>query len=134
MSSVSVNWKGNSFGFNSCQKWAPFRATSLYSWMGILLCFLKPYGISSVFYILEYYVFFFVLFLCLFYKWIVAKQSGLLFVLMLKVIPIFAVICFHVFDKMTIRRLKKKWSCSRRRTKIGRTNIEKYYYISKLHS
>ena len=36
------------------------------------------------------------------------QESGLLSISMLKVIPIFAVLYFHVFDKMTIRRIKKK--------------------------
>ena len=44
------------------------------------------------------------------------QKSGLLSISMLKVIQIFAVLYFHVFDKMTKRRIKKKkkqiWSCS----------------------
>ena len=43
----------------------------------------------------------------------------------------FAILYFHVFDKMTIKIIKKKkkkrWSCRR-------TNVEDYYYVSKLHS
>ena len=43
------------------------------------------------------------------------QESGLLFISMLKVIQIFAVLYFHMFDKMTKRRIKKKkqrWPCS----------------------
>ena len=39
---------------------------------------------------------------------IVARQNGLLSVSILKVISIFVILCFHVFNKMTIRRIKKK--------------------------
>ena len=54
---------------------------------------------------------------------------------MLNVIPIFAILCFHVFDKMTIRVIKKKKSKKNKNKnkdghvhveeEIGRTNIEK---------
>ena len=43
------------------------------------------------------------------------QESGLLFISMLKVIQIFAVLYFHMFDKMNKRRIKKKkqrWPCS----------------------
>ena len=36
------------------------------------------------------------------------QESGLLFFSMLKVIQIFVVLYFHMFDKMTKRRIKKK--------------------------
>ena len=60
----------------------------------------------------------------------------MLFVAMLKVIPIFAALCFHMFDEMTIRRIKKsnKYSHVYVEEQIGRTYIEEYYYVSKLHS
>ena len=47
------------------------------------------------------------------------QESGLLSISMLKVIQIFAVLYFHVFDKMTKRRIKKKqrWPCSCREKK-----------------
>ena len=62
----------------------------------------KPYDMSSVFYILQCYVCFvsFTMKCC--------QESGLLSISMLKVIQIFAVLYFHVFDKMTKRRIKKK--------------------------
>ena len=66
---------------------------------------------------------------------------------MLNVIPIFAILCFHVFDKMTIIRIKNKKLKKKTKKKnkerhvqveeqIGRTNVEEYYYhyVSKLHS
>ena len=63
---------------------------------------------------------------------------------MLNVIPIFAILCFHVFDKMTIIRIKiKKFKKKKNKEghvhveeQIGRTNVEEYYYhyVSKLHS
>ena len=57
----------------------------------------------------------------------------------LKAIPIFAILCFHVFNKMTIRRIKKnkikfKDSHIHVEEQIGRTNVEEYCYFSKLHS
>ena len=76
-------------------------------------------------------------------QWIVAKQSGLLSIAMLKVILIFAALCFHMFDKMTISRIKNIYINIYIyiyiynvyvEKQIGRTNIEEYYYVSKLHS
>ena len=57
----------------------------------------------------------------------------LLSVSMLKIISIFVILCFHVFDKMTIRVIKKKKSKKNKNKdghvhveeEIGRTNIEK---------
>ena len=70
--------------------------------MEISFCSFKPYGMSSVFYILQCCVCFvsFTMKCC--------QESGLLSISMLKVIQIFAVLYFHVFDKMTKRRIKKK--------------------------
>ena len=60
---------------------------------------------------------------------------------MLKVILIFAALCFHMFDKMTISRIKNIYIniyiyiyIVYVEKQIGRTNIEEYYYVSKLHS
>ena len=41
---------------------------------GYCSVFLKPYGMSSIFYILQYYVFLFFIFMSL-SQWIVAKQN-----------------------------------------------------------
>ena len=48
----------------------------------------------------------------------------------------FAILCFHVFDKMTIKIIPKKQKNKDGHVEeqIGRTNVEDYYYVSKLHS
>ena len=73
---------------------------------------------SSVFYILQCYVWVCV---CVFVSFTMkcCQKSGLLSISMLKVIQIFEVLYFHVFDKMTKRRIKKKqrWPCSCRQKK-----------------
>ena len=59
--------------------------------------------------------FFFFFFLNVFFTMKYCQESGLLSISMLKVIQIFAVLYFHMFDKMTKRRIKKKkqrWPCS----------------------
>ena len=57
---------------------------------------------------------------------------------MLNVIPIFAILYFHVFDKMAIIRIKKKKKKKEGHVHveehIGRINVEEYYHVSKLHS
>ena len=45
------------------------------------------------------FVFVFFFFFLSLLQWIAAKQSGLLSVSMLMIIPIFAILCFHIFDK-----------------------------------
>ena len=81
--------------------------------MRISFCSFKPYGMSSVFYILQCYVCFSLsLSLSLSYNEMLPRKW-------LKVIQIFAVLYFHVFDKMTKKRIKKKqrWPCSCREKK-----------------
>ena len=85
---------------------------------------LKPYGMSNMFYILK---FLFFLFYYYYYFFTMNYYQYLLSVLMLKIISIFVILCFHMFDKMTIRVINKKkkkqkkqkqkqrWSCSCRR-------------------
>ena len=49
----------------------------------------------------------------------------------------FAILCFHVFDKMTIKIIQKKKKTNKDghvEEQIGRTNVADYYYVSKLHS
>ena len=49
----------------------------------------------------------------------------------------FAILYFHVFDKMTmkiIQKKKRKKKDGHVEEQIGRTNVEDYYYVSKLHS
>ena len=95
---------------------------------------------SSLIYILDYYVFLFFIFMSLL-LWFAVKQDGLLSISMLNVIPKFAILCFHMFDKMTMKRILKKNKKKQKKNKdghveeqIGRTNVEEYYYVSKLHS
>ena len=46
-----------------------------------------------------------------------------------------SILCFHVFDKMTIRMiLKNKNSHLHVEEQIERTDVEEYYYVSILHS
>ena len=62
----------------------------------------------------------------------------LLSVSMLKIISIFVILCFHMFDKITIRVIKKKKKSKKNKNKnkdghvhveeeIGRMNTEKCY-------
>ena len=47
----------------------------------------------------------------------------------------FEILCFHVFGKMTIKMIKKnKDGHGHVEEQIRRTNVEEYYYVSKLHS
>ena len=66
------------------------------------------------------------------------QESGLLSVLMQKVIPLFGVLYFYVFDNMILWMIakKKKYKDDHVHVEeqIGRTNIEEYYYVSKLNS
>ena len=66
---------------------------------------------------------------------ICCQAKWLLPISMLNVMPRFAILCFHVFEKMTIKRIFfKKKKKGHVEEQIGRTNVEEYYYVSKLHS
>ena len=86
---------------------------------------------SSLIYILEYYVLLFFYFYVSF-TMICCQAKWLLPISMLNVMPRFAILCFHVFEKMTIKR--NFFLNDHVEEQIGRTNVEEYYYVSKLHS
>ena len=57
---------------------------------------------------------------------------------MLKAISILVVSCFHVFDKMTVKRIFffffLKDCHVHIEEQIGKMNVEEYCYVNKLHS
>ena len=101
--------------------------------MEIRLFFKTIFNVKHVLYIEVYLFFIIIIFFTMNY------YQYLLSVLMLKIISIFVILCFHMFDKMTIRVIKKKKSKKNKNKnknkdghvhveeEIGRTNIEKCY-------